>query len=105
MELELFANTNSQAYQAGLMIGIMIAVLISASIPISVGAKKGQPVLGLIGGICAGGTALFFGCLGGLPVAGVFAVIIMAVGSGDNKRFQQDAYEEEEEYSRRRRYQ
>lgn len=81
MRFELFAQANDPAFQAGMLVGILIALFVCASIPIAVGASKKQPVLGVVGGVCAGGTAFLFGCLGGLPVALVFVFIILAIGS------------------------
>lgn len=76
------AQANDPAFQAGMVIGIIIAVLVSGSIPIAVGISKKQPVIGAIGGVCAGGTAVLFGCLGGLPVALAFVVAIVLVAGG-----------------------
>lgn len=86
-----------------MVIGIIFAVILCGAIPISVGANKGQPVLGVIGGVCAGGTAVLFGCLGGLPVAGLFCVIIMAVAGSSSgrpkygRRRDYDDYDDEED--------
>ncbi len=101
MELELFAqmrqqgNANNQAMFAGMVIGIIIAVIVCASIPISVGFARGQPVLGLVGGVCAGGGAVILGCLLGLPVALVFVIIIFAVSGNQSKpRYKRRNYNE-----------
>ena len=59
----------NQAFLAGAIVGIIIAVIISASIPLSLGIKRGHPVVGLIGAVCSGGAAVLLGCLGGLPTA------------------------------------
>ncbi len=113
MGLELFAQPgNNAAFQAGFVIGVILAVIICASIPISVGMKKGHPVLGVIGGIFAGGTAVLFGCLGGLPMAAVFVVIILCLGDGNQRSYGRyrnqysddyDDYEDEEEEERPKR--
>lgn len=98
-----------------MIIGIVIAVLISASIPLSVGFNRGQPALGIIGAICAIPAAILLGCLGGLPVAAIFTIIIMALSSnksaGKKRRKkprpryddEEDDEEEEEDRPRRRR--
>jgi hypothetical protein len=108
---ELFAAPNAGAQQAGFWIGVLIAAAISASIPIAFGSSKGQPILGAIGGVCAGGAAFLFGCLGGLPVAAVFCIIIFAVSSGGSSKRRrrprydpdEDEWDDEEDYERRRR--
>ena len=91
MDLELFAqfarqNVNNPAFRAGLIVGIIFAVLISGGIPIAVGSSRGHPVLGLVGGVFAGGVAVFLGCLGGLPVVLVFVAIILALGDPPRKK-------------------
>lgn len=114
MELELFAqfkqgNANNQAFFAGMVIGIIFAVILCASIPISYGFKKGQPVLGLVGGVCAGGSAVVLGCLLGLPVALVFVLIIYAVSGNQQPRYKRRNYDDydddydDDEYDRRKR--
>jgi hypothetical protein len=107
MALELLAATNpqSQEYQQGLVVGIAIAVVICGCIPIVAGLKKNQPVLGFVGGFCAGGSAVVLGCLLGLPVALVFVAIINAVGSGSDsqaRRREQEEADDLEDYRRRR---
>jgi hypothetical protein len=90
---------NNQAFQAGLIIGIIIAVIVSSSIPLSVGMKRGHPVLGTIGALFSGAIAVPFGCLGGLPMAGLFAVIIMCLPKPDSgrrrRRRRDDDYEDD----------
>jgi hypothetical protein len=110
MDFDLFAQANNNAaFQAGRMVGIILAVLICASIPIAVGNSKGQPVLGVIGGILAGGAAVLLGCLGGLPMALVFVIIILVVGGSTPKRRPSrrreydDDDDDDDDYDRRRR--
>jgi hypothetical protein len=75
----LFAqvDVDSKAYHAGAICGIITAIIICAAIPMVTGLKYNRPGLGLIGGVVAGGSAIPLGCLSGLPVAIVFAVVIV----------------------------
>ena len=75
----LFAqvDVDSKAAHAGAICGIITAIIICAAIPMVTGLKYGRPGLGLIGGVVAGGSAIPLGCLSGLPVAIVFAVVIV----------------------------
>ncbi len=105
MDLALFAQPNNAAFRAGMIVGIIFAVLICGSIPIAVGARKGQPVLGIVGGVLAGGISVFLGCLGGLPMALLFVLIIVLVSGREttsrSKRrryeYDDDDYDEDEE--------
>ncbi|MBN9523368.1 hypothetical protein J0H58_33455 [bacterium] len=99
MPLALFAQANNAAFQAGQVFGIIIAVIVSASIPISFGASRGQPVIGAIGAVFSGGAAVLLGCVGGLPVAGLFCLIILMVSnSGGTKRKKRKKKPRREEY-------
>jgi len=79
-------NGNDPAFQAGMVAGIVLAVIICATIPISVGVKRGHPIIGLIGSVFTIPAAILLGCLGGLPVAAVFVVIILVMGDGNAPR-------------------
>jgi hypothetical protein len=84
--MELFANwlqpnTPSDSYKTGVMLGIMAAMVICGLIPLVVGLKSGHPIVGTIGAFATGGVSFFLGCIGGLPVAFVFSVLIRAMGS------------------------
>jgi hypothetical protein len=84
--MELFAvglrpDTNSEAFKAGWMLGAMAAMTICGAIPLVQGLKRGHPILGTMGALLTAGTAWFLGCIGGLPVAFVFSVIIRALGT------------------------
>lgn len=115
MYLELFAqfgrqnnNANDQAMQAGMVVGIILAVIVCFSIPISVGAKRGHPIIGLLGSICTIPAAILLGCLGGLPVAAVFVVIILVMGDGNaptkrRRKVEYDDYDDDEDDRPRRR--
>jgi hypothetical protein len=109
MDLVLFAQPNNAAFKAGMMVGIVFAVLICGAIPIAVGSSKGQPILGIIGALCAGGTAVLLGCLGGLPVAALFSFIIVLVSGREGtsrKRRRPRRYDyddEDDDYRPRRR--
>ena len=117
MPFELFAQNqaNQDDFNFGVKVGIAIAMVICASIPIVVGYLKGQSFIGIIGGIVSGVSALFLGCLLGLPMACVFVIIIMAMGDGDTeprrkrkkrRRRTSDVYDDEDDEPRsnRRRY-
>lgn len=109
MPFELFAQNqaNQDDFNFGVKVGIAIAMVICASIPIVVGYLKGQSFIGIIGGIVSGVSALFLGCLLGLP---------MAMGDGDTeprrkrkkrrRRRTSDVYDDEDDEPRsnRRRY-
>ncbi len=115
MPFELFAQQNQadQDFKNGVLIGTAIAMVISAGIPIVTGLIKGRAFIGIIGGLISGISALFLGCLLGLPMACVFVIIIMAMGDGDTeprrkrkkrRRPISDVYDDEDDEPRRRRY-
>jgi hypothetical protein len=102
MVFNLFAqNAQNGAVQGAWIAGIIFAVIICGSIPIAVGNSKGQPVIGVIGGVISGGVAVLLGCMGGLPSAGFFVIIIFVVSSNQSsgrrrrkrKRVEYDEYE------------
>ena len=77
----LFAqvDVDSKAYHAGQICGLITIILICAAIPIVTGLKCNRPGLGLIGGAVSGGFAIPFSWLSGLPVAIVFAIVIVCL--------------------------
>jgi len=84
--MELFAvglrpDTNSDAFKTGWMLGTMAAMTICGAIPLVQGLKSGHPILGTMGGLITAGASFLLGCVGGLPIAFVFTVIIRAMGS------------------------
>jgi hypothetical protein len=111
MGFDLLARIDADpARTIGFVIGIAIAVVISGSIPITVGMRKGQPVIGVIGGLVSGAIAIPLGCLGGLPSAAFFSIIIVAVSGNQSaaRRRRRRAYDydddyDDDEYDRRRR--
>jgi hypothetical protein len=78
MGFDLLAIT---AYEAGRVFGFILGVLICGGIPISYGFNKGQPIIGLVGGVVSAALVYPFGCVGGLPMALVFVVIITVMES------------------------
>jgi hypothetical protein len=116
MNPELFAQFvrnnkgNDPAFQAGVVVGIIFAAIVCAAIPIAVGVTRGHPIIGVIGGICAIPAALLLGCLGGLPVASVFVVIILVMGKETAPRRRkrkrvreyEDDYDDDDDYDRPR---
>jgi hypothetical protein len=106
MNLELFAQFvrnnkgNDPAFQAGVVAGMIFAAIVCSAIPIAVGATRGHPIIGVIGGICAIPAALLLGCLGGLPVAAVFVVIILVMGkeTAPRRRKRKRVREYEDDY-------
>ena len=53
-----------------------IATVVCAAIPLTTGATRGHVAMGIIGALFVVPAAAFAGCLGGLPVALFFSVII-----------------------------
>jgi hypothetical protein len=66
----------STAYEMGAVVGITIAVIVCGAIPLTCGAARGHPIVGIIGALCTVPAASFMGCLGGLPVAFFWTIII-----------------------------
>jgi hypothetical protein len=101
MAFELFAAMTAQdERQFGWMIGVTFAVIVCSAIPTAIGLQKNQPVLGVIGGVCAAGSAFVAGCCLGLPVAGVFVVIINLVANMNDSQARRQA---DDDYVHRRR--
>jgi hypothetical protein len=69
----------SDAATMGLILGTAISVVTSAAIPLTTGVAKGHVALGIIGGLVVIPVAALFGCIGGLPVACMFAVLISII--------------------------
>ena len=95
---ELLAQNNgvdAAAFQAGQAVGIVLAMIICFAIPFGVGMSRGQPVIGTVGGLLAGGSAFPCGCLLGLPIAGLFVVIILLTTSStsNSRRRTEDDYD------------
>jgi hypothetical protein len=74
-------HPQSDAYQAGRLVGGLLVVLICAAIPVVVGITRGQAILGWVGGAITAVLALLFHFFGGLPAALVCSVAIAAVAS------------------------
>jgi hypothetical protein len=101
MVLELLAQMSPKdERQFGFMIGVIFAILVCSAIPIAIGLQKNQPVLGIVGAVCAAGSAFVAGCCLGLPVAAVFVIIINWVANINDAQVRRQA---DEDYIDRRR--
>jgi hypothetical protein len=69
----------STAFELGAIVGISIAVVVCAGIPLTTGVAKGHTTLGIIFGLITVPIAAMFGCIGGLPMACVFSVLISII--------------------------
>jgi hypothetical protein len=69
----------STAFEMGAILGITIAVIVSCAIPLTTGIAKGHVTLGIIGALVTLPFAAMLGCIGGLPLACIFTVIISAM--------------------------
>lgn len=78
-------DPNSPAYKAGMVVGVVIAALIFGGIPLALGLSRGRPALGVVGGLVSAAAAALFGIFGGLPAAGVFAAVILALGNPNDR--------------------
>jgi hypothetical protein len=92
----LFADgidVNSQEYKTGFLIGSLISGAICGLWPLSVGLKKGRPIMGVVGFVTCIPCGYLLGCLLALPVAFVFKLVIGALpesepslsGDGDSR--------------------
>src|SRR3954463_14054337 len=63
-------------YEMFAIIGLTIATVVCAAIPLTTGATRGHVAMGIIGALFTVPAAAFLGCIGGLPVALFFTVII-----------------------------
>jgi hypothetical protein len=66
----------STALELGAIVGISIAVIVCAGIPLTTGVAKGHTVLGIVFALITVPIAGMFGCIGGLPVACGFSLLI-----------------------------
>jgi hypothetical protein len=101
----------SVAMGMGTVLGVSIAAAICAAIPLVTGMKRGNVTLGIVGALFALPAAAFigivgaeltfpaaaivFGCVGGLPVAAVFSIIISIVPPPNRPLLSQAEIEEE----------
>ena len=101
----------SVAMEMGTILGITIAAAVCSAIPLVTGMKRGNVTLGIVGslftlpatafvGIVGAeltlpAAAILFGCVGGLPVAGAFSVIISIVPPPNRPLLSQAEIEEE----------
>lgn len=69
----------STAFELGAIVGISIAVVVCAGIPLTTGVAKGHTTLGIIFGLITVPIAAMFGCIGGLPAACAFSVLISII--------------------------
>jgi hypothetical protein len=69
----------SMAFELGAILGITISVVVCTAIPLTTGMARGHVSLGIIGALITLPAASFLGCLGGLPVAIIFAALISII--------------------------
>src|SRR5262249_31100685 len=69
----------STVFEVGALLGVTIAVVVSAAIPLTTGVTKGHVALGIVFGMITVPIAALFGCIGGLPAACIFSVIISLI--------------------------
>lgn len=62
-----------------MILGVSVAVVVCAAIPLTTGVARGHPALGIVGALVCVPPAALLGCLGGLPVACVFALVISLI--------------------------
>jgi hypothetical protein len=93
----------STAFELGAILGITIAVVVCCAIPLTTGIAKGHVALGIIGALITLPTAALLGCIGGLPVACFFSILISVVPVSKNKPLLSQA-EIEKEMERARGY-
>ena len=90
----LIANY-STALELGAILGITLAVVASTAIPLTTGVAKGHITLGIIFALITLPIAAMFGCIGGLPVACVFSVIISLIPAPKRPLLSQTEIEKE----------
>jgi uncharacterized membrane protein YraQ (UPF0718 family) len=79
--MELFAagtrqDLNAEAFKTGMLFGQMVAMILCGIIPLVQGIKSRQPLMGLMAAFLTASGAWFTGCLGGLPLAVLFSMLI-----------------------------
>src|SRR5262245_9849333 len=75
-QVQRLSPAEKTGFILGGMIGSTIAVVVCGAIVITAGASKGHVILGIIGALLTVPAAAFGGCLIGLPVAGIFCILI-----------------------------
>jgi uncharacterized membrane protein YraQ (UPF0718 family) len=101
----------SVVMEMGTILGITVAAVICSAIPLVAGMTRGHMTLGIVGALftlpaaaligIVGATftfpaaAILFGCVGGLPVAGVFTAIISIVPRPNRPLLSQSEIEQE----------
>jgi hypothetical protein len=86
----------STSMTLGAIIGITIATVVCAAIPLTVGASRGHVVMGIIGALFVIPVAASgLGCIGGLPVAIFFSVIIKLLPAPNRPLLSQAEVEQE----------
>ena len=75
----------STAFELGAIVGISVAVVVCCAIPLTTGIARGHVALGIIGAFVVLPTAALFGCIGGLPVAAGFAMLISIIPVRKNR--------------------
>ena len=87
MNLLLFAvDPNSTAYKVGDIIGGALVGSICGLVVFNLGRTRGRTALGVAGGLLSAAGGFLFGWFGGLPVAGVFAGVILLLGDPDARQ-------------------
>lgn len=69
----------STAFELGAIVGISIAVVVCSGIVLTTGVAKGHTILGIIFALITVPIAAMFGCIGGLPAAFIFSVLISII--------------------------
>ena len=85
----------STAFEMGAIIGITIATIVCTAIPLTTGVARGHVTLGIVGAMVTLPAAALLGCVGGLPVACVFAAIISFVPPPKRPLLSQSEIEQE----------
>ena len=85
----------SAAYEMGAIIGITISTVVCTALPLTTGVARGNVTLGIVGALITLPAAALLGCVGGLPVACLFTVIISIVPPPKRPLLSQAEVEEE----------
>jgi hypothetical protein len=91
--LPVFGST---AWELGAVVGLTIAVVVCGAIPLTTGASRGHPIMGIIGALCTVPASAFLGCLGGLPVAFFFTILISLLPKPNKPLLSQSEIEAEQ---------